>query len=175
MLRWLIRRKLNAEENKLGESIDYLRHIVNVSPVAFFRFASIMPFANSRKVLSADAWYVAQLIALQQEDCGSCLQITVNLAQQNNVDDSLIHAVLNGDENKLNAEMRDVYRFAESVVTATTDDEQLRETMRQRYGERGLIEMAYAIASGRIPPTVKRTLGYAKSCSQVNVDLHVAE
>ena len=51
MLRWLIRRKLAAEEKKLGVSVDYLRHVVDVSPAAFLRFASIMPFVNSRKVL----------------------------------------------------------------------------------------------------------------------------
>jgi hypothetical protein len=34
-----------------------------------------------------------------------------------------------------------------------------------------LIELSYAIASSRIPPTVKRALGYAKSCSLVPVQL----
>jgi hypothetical protein len=63
MLRWLINRKLDSEEKKLGESVDYIRHIVDVSPGAFFRFASILTFANSRKTLSKDAWFVAQLVA----------------------------------------------------------------------------------------------------------------
>ncbi|QDS97306.1 hypothetical protein [Adhaeretor mobilis] len=47
MFRWFLRRKLAAEEKKLDASMDYLRHILDVSPGAFFRFASIMPFANS--------------------------------------------------------------------------------------------------------------------------------
>ena len=54
MLRWLIRRKLDAEEKKLGQSIDYLRHVVDVSPTAFLRFCSILPLANSRKVRPKD-------------------------------------------------------------------------------------------------------------------------
>jgi len=77
MLRWLLHRKLNSEEKKLGESVDYLRHVVDVSPGAFLRFASILPFANSRKVLPKDAWFVAQLAAVEHEDCGTCVQITV--------------------------------------------------------------------------------------------------
>jgi alkylhydroperoxidase family enzyme len=132
----------------------------------FFRFASILPFANSRKSLPKEAWFVAQIVALQHEDCGTCLQIGVNLARQAGVDPDLIRAVLNGGDD-VPPEMADVIRFTQSVVTANDDDHSLRETLRQRYGERGLIELAYAIAGSRIPPTVKRALGYAKSCSLV--------
>jgi len=166
MLRWLINRKLDSEEKKLGESVDYIRHIVDVSPGAFLRFASILPFANSREALPKDAWFVAQLVALQHEDCGTCLQIGVNLARQSRVDPALIRAVLNEDDD-IPPEMADVIRFTRSVVTAGDDD----ETLRERYGERGLIELSYAIASSRIPPTVKRALGYAKRCSLVPVQV----
>jgi alkylhydroperoxidase family enzyme len=167
MLRWLIHRKLNAEEKKLGESVDYLHHVVDVSPAAFLRFASILPFANSRKSLPKDAWFVAQLVASQHEDCGTCVQIGVNLAQKARVAPDLLRAVLDGNTHDMPPEMVDVFQFTRSVVTAAGDEEPLRETLRQRYGERGLIELAYAIASSRIPPTVKRALGYAKSCSVV--------
>jgi hypothetical protein len=164
MLRWLIHRKLNAEEKKLGVPVDYLRHVVDVSPAAFLRFCSILPFANSRKVLPKDVWFVAQIVALQHEDCGPCVQITVNLARQAGVDPALLRAVLDGDCHEISPELVDVIRFTRSV-NAGIDDDALRETLRKRYGERGLIELAYAIASSRIPPTVKRVLGYAKSCS----------
>jgi len=168
MLRWFIRRKLAAEEKTLGESMDYLRHVVDVSPTAFLRFASIMPFANSRRVLPKDAWFAAQITTLQHEDCGPCLQITINLARQNGVDSPLIRAVLDGNSAELSPEIADVCEFTRLVITANDDDE-LRETLRKRYGDRGLIELSFAIASARIPPTVKRVLGYAQSCSEVTV------
>ena len=169
MLRWLIRRKLDGEEKKLGESVDYLRHVVDVSPAAFLRFASILPFANSRKVLPADAWFVAQLAAVHHEDCSTCVQITVNLARQAGVSAALLRAALEQDFEELPPDMADVLRFSLSVVAASSGEGELRETLRKRYGERGMIELAYAIARGRIPPTVKRALGYAKSCSVVPV------
>ncbi len=172
MLRWLIKRKLNAEEKKLSESVEYIRHIVDVSPGAFFRFACIMPFANSRKVLPREEWFVASIAALKHEDCGTCLQIGVNLAQQSGVDSELIRAVLDGDTDALSPELADVLRFSQSVLAASDEDDGLRDTLRQRYGERGLIELSYAIASSRVPPTVKRALGYAKSCSLVPVQVH---
>jgi len=141
MLRWLIRRKLDAEEKKLGQSVDYLRYVVDVSPAAFLRFCSILPLANSRKVLPKDVWFVAQIVALQHEDCGTCLQIGVNLARQARVDPALLRAALDGNCDDMPQEMVDVWRFTKSVVTAT-DDDSLRETIRGRYGDRGLIELS---------------------------------
>ncbi len=171
MLRWFLRNRLDAEEKKLGESMDYLRHVVDVSPAAMLRFASITPFANSRKVLPKDAWFVAQLVGAQAEDCGPCLQICVNLARQAGVDPALLQAVLDGDIDQMSPEMVDVYKFTKAMVTPSGDDDALRETMRTRYGERGLIELSYVIAASSIPPTVKRVLGYARSCSLVKVEV----
>jgi alkylhydroperoxidase family enzyme len=104
---------------------------------------------------------------MQDEDCGTCLQITVNLARQSGVDAGLIRAALDGNCDELPQEMADVLHFTRSVVTSAGDEDALRETLRKRYGERGLIELSYAIAASRIPPTVKRSLGYAKSCRLV--------
>ena len=171
MLRWLLRRKLAQEEQRLGESLDYLRHILDVSVSAFLRFASFMPLANSRKTLPKEAWFTAQLVALQKVDCGTCLQIGVNLARESGVSPQLLRAVLDGRLEDLPAELVDVFHFTQQVVTATGDEDELRETLRQRYGECGLIELAYAIASSQIPPTVKRCLGYARSCRLVHVEV----
>jgi alkylhydroperoxidase family enzyme len=169
MLRWFLRRRLDKEEKKLGESVDYLRHVVDVSPAAFLRFASILPLANSRKALPRDAWFTAQIVAVQHADCGTCVQITVNLARQSGVSPELLRAIIDGNVDELPSELADVYQFTESVMTASGDEGELRETLRQRYGERGLIELSYAIAVSQIPPLVKRSLGYAKSCSLVPV------
>lgn len=168
MLRWFLRRKLDAEKKKLGESMDYLRHIVDVSPACFMRFASIMPFANSRTTLPKEAWYVAQIVTLQHEDCGPCLQITLNLARQQGVSAELIRATLDGHCENIHSELADVYAFSKSVISGH-DDAGLRDKLRVRFGDRGLIELAYAIASARIPPTVKRVLGFAKNCSAVEI------
>lgn len=168
MLRWFFRRKLDAEEKKLGESMDYLRHIVDVSPTAFLRFACIMPFANSRKALPKEAWFSAQIVTLQHEDCGACLQIAVNLARQQGVSTNLIQVVLDRRYGDLADEIADVCAFTKSVVEGN-DDETLRDKLRTRFGDLALIELSFAIASARIPPTVKRALGYAKSCRVVEI------
>ena len=169
MFRWFLSRKVNAEEHRLGASMDYLRHILQVSPTAFLRFASLMPLANSRRTLPKEAWYVAQLVTLQAEDCGTCLQIGVNLAKKDGVALEVIRSVLNRDSHALSADLQDVYEFALVATQPDADITVTREKLRDRYGERGLIELSYVIASSRVPPTVKRVLGFAESCSVVEV------
>ena len=169
MLRWFINKRLDAEERNLGESMDYLRYITDRSPSAMLRFAGIGPFANSRKTLPADAWYAAQLVVLQHEDCGTCLQIGVNLARQDGVAPALIHDVLDGKWSGLSPGLNTICRFARQSVTDKIVDEELRNEITERYGDKGLIELAYAISAAAIPPTVKRVLGFSRSCSSVEI------
>lgn len=170
MLKSLILRRLSVQEKSLGASLDYVRHMLNVSFGAFRRFALIQPMAGYRRVLPADAYHVARLVATQNADCGSCVQIEVNLARRDGVEPSILQAVLNDELDALPQELADVCRFTNAVVTAR-DDEPLREAVRARFGETGLVELALAIASSQVFPTVKRTLGYARSCSLFTVDI----
>ena len=58
---------------------------------------------------------------------------------------------------------------AEAVVKRSGQENALRERIRQRYGDEGLIELALAIAACRTFPVTKRVLGFAVSCSEVTV------
>lgn len=171
MIRRLILKRLDVEERKLGQSLDYIRHMVRVSLRAFFKFVKFIPLASYRRVLPVDAFFVAQLVAVRHEDCGPCLQIEVNRAKNEGVAPDIIRTVLAGDADSLPEELADVYRFTEAVVQATGDDESLRGRIRQHYGEEGLVELAFAIASCRVFPTTKRALGYAKSCRLVEINV----
>jgi alkylhydroperoxidase family enzyme len=171
MLRWLINRRLNAAERDLGAPVDYLRHIARVSLRAFFKFVKIMPLAQYRRKLPAPLYHAARLVATQHEDCGTCVQIEVNLAKKAGVSPALLQAVLEEDLTALPEEVADACRFAKAVVTATGEEGELRERIRQRHGEEALVELALAIAVCRVFPTTKRALGYATSCARVPVQV----
>lgn len=172
MLRWLILRKLGAEERKLGASLDYVRHIVQRARLgAFFRFARILPLASYRRALPAAACHVARLAAVRHADCGTCLQIEVRTARREGVPADVVTSAARGDPVGLPGDLADVYRFATAVVTASGGEDALRETLRVRYGEEALVELALAIASCRVFPEVKRALGFAKSCALVPLEI----
>src|SRR5262249_43025147 len=96
MLRWLINRRLNTEERTLGGSVAYARHSLGVSLRAFFKFLKILPLAEYRRKMPADAFHAARVVALQQDDCGECVQIAVNQARKAGVAPGLLQAVLAG-------------------------------------------------------------------------------
>ena len=170
MIRAIIGNRISAAERTLGVPADYLRHILRVSLRSFFKFAKIMPLANYRRTLPAAPYHVARIVATRDEDCGTCVQIEVNLAKQ----DGLSPAVLRGARfapDELPTELADVYHFAEEVVRKTGLEGPYRQLIRARYGEEGLVELALAMAACRVFPVTKRALGYARSCAAVNVNV----
>jgi alkylhydroperoxidase family enzyme len=172
MLRRLVLKQLDAEERKLGGvSIDYLRHVARTSLPAFFKFALFTPLAAHRRKLPPDAYHVARLVATRHEDCGTCVQIEVNLARRHNVGAEVLRAAVLERPDELPAPLADVYRFAEAVVEAKGAEGEWRERVRAHYGEEALVEMALGIAAARVFPTTKRALGYATSCALVRVEV----
>ena len=169
MLRSWITRRVDAEERRAGVPLEYVRHILRVSLPAFMRYAAFIPMSRYRRRLPADAFHVARLVATRRQDCGSCVQIVVNLARRDGLGSTTIADVLAARVDALPSELQDVYRFAEAVVDATYDEGPLRERLRSRYGEEALVELALAIASAQVFPVAKRALKYAISCSRVEI------
>lgn len=165
----LISGRLDAAEKFLGEPVEYMRHIARTSLSAFFKFALFTPLSQHRKKLPVDAYHIARLVATQDEDCGTCVQIIVNVARREKVPVEILKAALEARPDDLPPDLQDVYHFAGEVVKATYMEEEYRGRLRRRYGEEGLIELALAIASARVFPVTKRALGYALSCSKVEV------
>ncbi len=171
MLRRLILGRITAAEKTLGVPLDYCRFMIRTSLRAFFKFAKFLAVDEYRRVLPPGPWYVARIVATRHDDCGTCVQIAVNQARKAGVSGDVVRAVLDERLDDLPEELRDAYRFAEAVVKNSGQEDALRERIRERHGDEGLIEMALAIASCRVFPTVKRALGYAVSCSEVAVSV----
>jgi alkylhydroperoxidase family enzyme len=171
MLRALIESRISSAERRLGVPADYMRHILNVSLRAFLKFAKIMPVSEYRRVLPREPYHVARIAATREEDCGSCLQIEINLAKRDKVKPAIIRCCVNDKPDDMPEQLADVYRFAEAVVRHTGDEEMYRERIREAFGEEGLGERASAIAICRVFPTTKRALGFAQSCSEVSLHL----
>ena len=59
--------------------------------------------------------------------------------------------------------------LADAVLAHAPADDERAEVLR-RYGERGLITLAYTIAATRIYPTMKRALGHAHACERLRIE-----
>ena len=169
MLRWLINKRLDAAEKKVGVSFEYARHILRVSLRAFLKFTKVLPLAEYRRAIPPEPFYAARVVAMRHDDCGECVQITVNQARNAGINPVLLQAVLANRMEEVSEEVAEACRFASAVVTASGGEDALRERIRQRYGEEALVELALTIAVGRVFPATKRALGYSRSCAIVTI------
>lgn len=165
MLRRLIHRLLDRQEQALGQSMDWLRDLYDVSPRAFWRFSRLRGLLTHREVLPARAWAVAHLEAARSEDCGPCLQIGVGLAQRAGLTTAEIAAVLAARDADLDGQLALVRQFVAAVCRLDPEAEDLRPPLRQHFGRQGEVDIALAIVAGRAIPILKRGLGHAVSCS----------
>ncbi len=94
MIRRLILSRIAAAERRLGVSVEYCRFIVRVSLRAFFKFAKFLAVDEYRRVLPPGPCYVSRIVAVRDEDCGTCVQIAVKQAKKAGVPAEQLHALL---------------------------------------------------------------------------------
>lgn len=171
MFAWFAENRIAAAEKEIGESADYMRDMYRVSRPAFWKFALFRPLSQHRRAASAEASIVAALVGSRSEDCGTCVQITVNIAGKMQVDREIIQAVLDRAPERLSTDLADVYHFAEAVVNADPNAAELSDQLKQSLGEETVVDLSLAIATSKLFPVFKRGLGYAVSCSQVQIKM----
>jgi alkylhydroperoxidase family enzyme len=154
---------IRKQEKELGASLEWMRDVADTSLPALFKSALVTPFGNHRRYLPKDAWHVARLATTLTEDCGTCAQIVVNLALKDGVSPGILYAVIRGQPENLPENLRTVQQFA-SMIAAGQDDSALRELLLTHFRDEGIVELAIAIATSRLIPTLKRAMGHSQSC-----------
>jgi alkylhydroperoxidase family enzyme len=103
-----------------------------------------LPLASYRRRLPARYWHAARIVATAHADCSTCLRIAVAQAQSVGLPAPLLRAIL--ERADLPEDVRDIVDFTRQVMTRDPAEAELRQKIRDKYGERGLIDLAYAIA-----------------------------
>ena len=171
MLAGLVESRMAANERRIGVSFDWMRKLYRTAPRAFWRFIGFMPLAGHRRAASVEAIAVARLVGVLSEDCGPCVQFTVNAARLEGVAPEVLRAVLDDRALDLSPELSLAMAYAKSIVHHDNDMAMNIELVRVRLGEAVLAELALAVASARVFPTVKRGLGYDIACSKVTIEV----
>lgn len=169
LIRAVLERRLNRDERQLGESLDWMRHILRRSLSGFRKLLRFMPMADHRTAAPRDVWHVARIAAIRHEDCGPCLQIVVNEALHDGVSPIIVRAVLGNNGGALGLRLDLARRFAMAVAAHADEAEGLRQQLVVEIGEAALVDLALTIAGVRVYPTIKRALGYATSCRLVEI------
>ncbi len=157
-------------EKKLGVSLDYMREIAANAPAAFRILGRVSQLGQSLKPVDRHAAHLAGLGAAMHDDCGTCVQIHINLARADGVPEDVLRRAVMGEAGTLPATLAQSFRFGEAVAANDPEMHELREKLERTLGKRAVIEMAIGIGFARFYPTVKRALGHAKSCAVLRFD-----
>ncbi len=168
MKRWLHRatRKL---ESRFNYDATYLHEVIDASPVAAIKFGFFQIMSQHRKGVSKDAYFAARLAAALSEDCGPCSQLVVNFALQEKVRPQVLAALLRGDLEKAGKDAELGFRYGIAVGQNTQDAPALAQQAEKRFGKQGMVTLAFAVASARVYPAIKRGMGHGAACSTIIV------
>jgi uncharacterized lipoprotein YbaY len=168
MLKWLIRNRLAAFENKFGYDVSYAREILATDTRAFFAFARTAGLKYRRDV-PRDAYWSANVVGTVAEDCGPCTQLVVTMALADGADPKVLAAVLANDDAALPEDAKLAVQFARAALAHAPEADAVREQIRRAWGPRAVVSIAFALAAARIYPTIKYALGYGVACQRVTV------
>jgi hypothetical protein len=169
MLKILVERMLKASAKRYDSDAGYLSALYAASPRAFWGFMKVAKLAAHREASPIEACYAAKLVGVLAEDCGPCTQLVVNMAREAHVSDVQIEAVLRSDAAAMSADTALGYRFARAILARSADEEAARQAVNARWGEKGVIDLTFALQVSRLFPMVKAGLGFATACQAVRL------
>ena len=170
MLRALLSRQITAFERTWSYDAAYLREVLTVSPWAFLKFSLVGSLGHGRRA-PPDAVAAAGIVGTLAEDCGPCTQIGVDMAARGGVAAHVLRAILAGDEAAMGETAHLAWRFARAVLARDMETaDPLRDDIRRRWGNGALVDIALALTTARMYPTLKYALGHGKTCARVTVE-----
>lgn len=169
MIRSILHSIIRRFEARYGYDATYMHEIADASVPAFFKLGLAQAMNTHRESVSLDALYAARIAAVRFEDCGPCAQLVVNMALEAGVKPAMVRAIVARDLPRLSGDASLGLRLADAALAHQSTDG-IREEVVSRFGDKGLISLAYSIAATRIYPTMKRALGHARTCERLRVE-----
>ncbi|MGI8840008.1 MAG: hypothetical protein ACR2F8_04370, partial [Caulobacteraceae bacterium] len=170
MLRALLARGLTRFERNFHYDATYMREILAVSPWAFLKFSLVGSLGHGRRA-PPGAVAAAGVVGALTEDCGPCTQLGVDMARRGGVPAETLRGILAGDAAAMGEAAALGWRFARAVLARDMEAaEPLRDEILRRWGQGALVDIAMALTTARMYPTLKYALGHGKACSRVTVE-----
>ncbi len=168
MMKTFAKWALSGFSKRYDYDVSYLHEMAAVTPSAFMKYLLATPLSQHCSAAPKDAYLAAKLVATRRADCGSCLQLVVNMAREAGMDDATLRAVIIGDVDQVANDIKLAMQYAEAVIDqSAVQVTGLGGQVVSRWGQSGRTDLALAITFGSFFPTLKRGLGHAESCEPV--------
>ena len=167
MIRFLLHRATRSMERQWDYDCSYMHEIIDASTSAGLRLGLLPAFSQYRGDAPADLWAGAVLASTLDGDCGPCAQLVVDMALSLGVPAHALQAAVNGDFEAAGATGLG-FRFARAAISGDPDADALRDEIAAAHGANAVIACAFAAASGRVYPVLKRALGHGAACRRLD-------
>ena len=168
----MIRKFLHAQISKFGRAfrydVTYMHEIADISPGAAVALSRLPNFYKYRGPKAGmPVWTGALLASTLEGDCGPCAQLVVDMALANGADADALQACAEGRPKEAGA-MGLGFRFACAAIAGDLAADGLRREIEGEFGKQTALSCAFAAASGRIYPVLKRGLGHGQACMKLD-------
>lgn len=168
MLKWILHRLTRNMERTYNYDAGYMHEIIDMSASAALRFSALPLMSQYRGEAPAALWAGAALASTLDGDCGPCAQLTVDYALEAGVKPDMLRACLQRDFDRAGGAGLG-FRFAQAVIADDPVADELRAQIENQYGKTAILPVAYATASSRAYPVLKRAMGHGQSCRHINL------
>ena len=162
LLTQLAHKMITRAERRLGVALDYVHQIADTDIGLLTRYNRLFGFLDPVKHLPKEAYHTARLRGALAADCGTCVEAEVNLARKAKLPDALIRDIVTGAP--LPDPLTHVATLADAVTRDRVDAPEARAAIIEAYGEKGLIELSFAMNGAALLPGIKRAMGHATAC-----------
>ena len=169
MFRYVVKQMVLRFGKRYDYDVGYMLHMLETTPEVMTAFNALSKLDRYRKRTPVDAHMAAKLRGALNEDCGPCVQLTVDMARESGVASDQIEAVLTGDRAAMSPDTALGYRFASAIMARSSDEEAAREAVRSAYGDAAVIELTLATQVTRLFPMIKAGLGYGQRCGRIDI------
>jgi hypothetical protein len=169
MLKWFIKRQLEAFGRRWGYDTGFMREIVDEAGVSAVMPMQALGKLSSYRKVPPDAYAGATLTASKAADCGPCLQLGVKMAEAEGVKAQTIRAILERDYKNCSKETLLGIELALGTIARDGSGEEARTEIVRRWGRAGLVSLAYGIVAAQSYPTFKYAIGHGHACVRVRV------
>ena len=88
----------------------------------------------------------------------------INLARNAGLEKATLSKILRSELDGFPPEIVATANLVQAVVHDRVDDPEARKVILDAWGEKGLIEISFAMSGAALLPNVKRAMGYATAC-----------
>lgn len=170
MLSWLVRRQIDRFEKRWKYDSRYAREILDEAGIgALLPLNALAKLGAYHRDVPPEVYFGAKITSAIAADCGPCAQLVVSEAERDGLDAAIVRALVAGRTDLLPEPARLGVALARGTLARDGSADEARAEILARWGRRGLVSVAYAIAAAQAFPTVKYALGHGRACLLVHV------